>query len=161
MRAAILLLLAVVVAIPTANTYLLDGLEGSFWCLVTDESTQYSPGYSDGAFRRIHPGMSERELVDRLGSPLGESWVYGKAPRSALVVFAGEVVDHIDVESGELQALSGISPGLTKSIVLKAAGEPLEKRLAYSQSRGDNYRIRVVAVSRGAVKGKIAECYLD
>ncbi len=85
MRVVILLLLAMLVGVLVANTFLMDGLEGSFWCLVSGESTHYSfPGYSDSAFRSVHSGMSELELVERLGHPLGESWVYGEAPHSAL-----------------------------------------------------------------------------
>lgn len=49
----------------------IDGYGGWVLSVLADkEDTVYATGYSDEAFRRIRPGMSEQEVADLLGAPL-------------------------------------------------------------------------------------------
>jgi hypothetical protein len=87
-----LLLVGIVVSLgggAILNMYLLDGVAGVFWSLGFEEDTEYAPGYSDSAFRKIHKGMSRTEVLAILGPPLRtvdqgagrESLAYSRSPR--------------------------------------------------------------------------------
>lgn len=89
---------------------LLDGLDG--WFLTTvlglgkDEDTEYAPGYSDQAFRKVRIGMTAREVIATLGPPLDKAnlsggrevwrWSRSRADRSyrvrAILFVDGKVI---------------------------------------------------------------------
>ena len=51
-----------------AHLTLLDGVGGLF--AIGSSLTEYAPGYSDQAFRRVQLGDSERAVLELLGPPL-------------------------------------------------------------------------------------------
>ncbi|MCP3165445.1 outer membrane protein assembly factor BamE domain-containing protein [Myxococcus qinghaiensis] len=83
MRGVVALL---IVGIST-HMLLLDGMDGLLWSLVFRPSTQFAPGYSALAFRRVHTGMDRDEVTKLLGEPLdkqdsptkGSKWRYSKS----------------------------------------------------------------------------------
>lgn len=132
--------------------YLLDGLDGWFLSLA-GEDTVYATGYSDSGFRRVHRGMSEVELLELLGQPLGEVWIYSErlpGRLNSLVSFEGDVADQVRVEREA--SLTKVVVGMKKRDVLQVAGSPRERVFVYSRSRGDqSYRVRTVTLVRGSV----------
>lgn len=62
--------LALLCAFAGAHYYLLDGLDGFIWSRMFQEDTRYSEKYSDAAFRKVHPGMTQTALTELLGPPL-------------------------------------------------------------------------------------------
>ncbi len=50
--------------------YLLDGFAGCLAPLFLTEDTEYAPGYSHAAFRKVRVGMSSGEVIALLGPPL-------------------------------------------------------------------------------------------
>lgn len=49
----------------------LDGISGEVYGIMFGPSTKYSTGYSDKAFLKIKPGMTEKEVLEILGEPVG------------------------------------------------------------------------------------------
>jgi outer membrane protein assembly factor BamE (lipoprotein component of BamABCDE complex) len=74
-----ILVLVGIISLSVLHHYLLDGLDGWFFSAVLDfeedEDTVYAPGYTDKGFRRIKRGMTEQEVLNILGVPLGEVWI--------------------------------------------------------------------------------------
>ncbi len=56
----------------------LDGPQSLFVTLLLGEDTVYADGYSKRAFRRVSVGMTEAEVEEILGPPLG-SWFAGES----------------------------------------------------------------------------------
>ena len=66
-----------------------------YWPFNPSIDTCYAPGYTDGGFARIQPGMAEAEVVAVLGEPLykrergdGEYWSYTADGKSTFGDFA-------------------------------------------------------------------------
>lgn len=146
-------------ALTVVHFYLLDGLDGWFLSLA-GEDTVYPAGYSDSGFRRVYRDMPETALLELLGPPLGEVWIYSeKLPSrlNSLVSFAGDVVDQIRVERAP--SLLRVVAGMERRDVLQVAGSPREKVFIYSQSRGDqSYRVRTVTLVHGRVT-RVKHCF--
>ncbi|WP_426751522.1 hypothetical protein [Myxococcus sp. Y35] len=72
----------------SVHLLLLDGLDGLLLSMLFTPSTQFAPGYSSLAYWRVHPGMSQVEVVKLLGEPLdkfesptqGSLWRYSRSP---------------------------------------------------------------------------------
>jgi len=70
------------------HLYLLDGIDGWFFSSGFTEDTEYAPGYSDKAFRKLRIGMSTGDVVALLGPPLEkgqftaskETWRWSRSP---------------------------------------------------------------------------------
>ena len=79
-----LLLLAVMLGI---HVSLIDGLDGVISPAVLTEDTQYAPGYSNAAWRKVTEGASEGDVVALLGQPIAKmelggviAWNYSRSP---------------------------------------------------------------------------------
>lgn len=158
-----LLALVVLLALGAAvHLYLLDGLEGALLSLAFDEDTVYAESYSDSAFRRITSGISESQLIELLGPPLGEVWIYGPPGQSDMVGFSGDHVDHVHEFAGGENNFGKLMEGMSKVEVDKVVGQPLEKSFVYSKSQHDrSYRVRVVILSNGLVERESSYFYVD
>jgi len=81
--------------------YSLDGLFGSIAAAAMDKGTVYAPGYTDRAFRRVAPGMSEADVRELLGEPLHVDetrwgtviWSYSKSPSDASYRYRNVVLE--------------------------------------------------------------------
>lgn len=69
------------------NSYLLDGITGLMLSKIFRENTEYSPNYSDQAFRKVKKGFSKDEVLNIIGEPLEknifdlkEYWYYARSP---------------------------------------------------------------------------------
>ena len=62
--------LAILCAAVGTHYYLLDGLDGFIWSRLFQEDTRYSERYSDAAFRKVYPGVTQTTLTELLGQPL-------------------------------------------------------------------------------------------
>ena len=101
--------LALLVGLVPLHFWLLDGLDGFLFSLVSEDSTVYASGYSDRSFRRVHVGMTSNEVVALLGSPLETgalsdegcvTWLYSNKKRDTsyhvrTIVFQDGVVSEI------------------------------------------------------------------
>jgi outer membrane protein assembly factor BamE (lipoprotein component of BamABCDE complex) len=149
-----------------AHLYLLDGLDGWLASLCFDEDTVYATGYSDAAFRSVHPGMTESELLGRLQTPLGENWTYSSfvppGTLSEMVCFSGDEVARVYTHDQNIGNLSKVSIGMTKHEVVRLVGEPLEKSFVYTETQHDkSYHVRVVSLAKGIVVRRESSFYVD
>ena len=64
------------------NYFALDNLGGLIFPLFLKEDTEYAPGYSDQAFRKIAAGMTQTEVFTELGQPL--STLYSRDGETAM-----------------------------------------------------------------------------
>lgn len=105
-------ILALLVGLVPLHFWLLDGLDGFFFSLVSEDSTVYASGYSGWSFRHVHIGMTSNEVVSLLGSPLETgalpdegcvTWLYSNKKRDTsyhvrTIVLKGGVVSEIIAE---------------------------------------------------------------
>jgi hypothetical protein len=91
------------------EVYALDGWAGCFLpALYTREDTEYAPGYSHAAFRKLRLGMSDSDVLALLGPPLerypvkglDEGWRWTRSPRdrsyrTRVVLFQNGTVSEI------------------------------------------------------------------
>jgi hypothetical protein len=161
MKYTLLTLVAVVAVLGAAHAYSLEGLHGRVFARVMEEDTIYAPGFNDVAFRRVHRGMSEADVIREVAPPLGEVWFYDDGSvTGASVGFAGNRVDHADRVAHPL--LARVAAGATKDDVRKMLGEPREKSFVYSQSKVDkSYHVRAVIFRDGRVTERLSEFYVD
>lgn len=138
------------------HVYHVEGLQGYVLSLFVQKwDTQYAPGFTDTAFRRIRQGMSEAEVSRVLPPPLGEVWTYDSA--EVLVTFDGDLVDHVDPH-----VQSPVRIGDRKIEVVGRLGAPSEKSFVYSRRPTDvSYHVRAVVFRDGRVSERIAEVYVD
>jgi hypothetical protein len=139
------------------HAYSLEGLRSWFLArLAEKEDTVYATGFSDAAFRKVRVGMSEKEVLGELMSPLSEVWFYGNGAIESTVRFTGNRVDHVNGPSKR------VALGATRERVRAVLGEPQEKSLIYSRSKADNsYHVRTVILRNGKVSQRVAEFYVD
>jgi hypothetical protein len=119
--------LATVVVCAVLNLVLFDGLFGSMFALLGDPAeTIYSEGYSGWRFWRVTKGTTREQVLDSLGEPLMESWVYIKRPESAdsQVILENDKV--INVERENDPRLTRVTVGMTRRDLLGVAGSPLK-----------------------------------
>ena len=88
----LLLVLAAIVALVWVVSVVhhpLDGWGGGAMAVLYGNDTEYAPGYSEKEFGRLKPGISMKEVEERLGRPLEEyviggdeiGWKYTRSPR--------------------------------------------------------------------------------
>jgi outer membrane protein assembly factor BamE (lipoprotein component of BamABCDE complex) len=160
-----LLILVGISGLIALHVYLLDGLHGWFFSSGEgpfEEDTVYAPGYSDKAFRRVKRGMSEQEVLNILGSPLGESWCYEKTEHERFRIwFADERISYVYIYHSDTDSPQ-VHEGMEKTRVLKMLGNPTKKSWVYSESPGDkSYRVRVILFKDDNVTKKKHYFYLD
>jgi hypothetical protein len=134
----------------------LDGVSGLVLRWVLRDDTVYAAGYSDSAFRAVHAGMSEEQLLKSLGPPLGEVWmIQSKKTDSCLsVYFENDRVVH-GCES------RGVVPGMPKADASRV-GVITGVSWFYSKSPHDtHYKMRVVHLDRGRTTDVLAGWYID
>jgi inner membrane protein len=126
------------------------------------ESTAYAKGFSESAFRTIEAGQSDRDVRDRLGPPVGQSWFYPLPSQRAAetsaasldgcraVRFDADVV--VAAFDGEACRKVGIVAGTPLGEVRQRLGPPPESCWRYSWSPGDtHYRVRDVCFVASSV----------
>ena len=71
-RTIVILLIAVVALCGLLFRHIiaLDGLVGLIWSCADQDTTAYTDGYSHSAFRRIHAGMPQSDLIALMGEPI-------------------------------------------------------------------------------------------
>jgi hypothetical protein len=164
MKRALFVLVLLVACVAALHAYSLEGIDGWFFSRFKNdfpEDTEYAPGYSDQAFRRVRRNMTEAEVRNVLPPPLAEVWIYDdRGPTLTSIDFAGERVEGVRV--GESAKLKDVRSGMTKAEVLRLVGEPREKTFVYSRRPTDvSYHVRVVRFRDGRVAERIAEFYVD
>ena len=65
----LILILPIIFMLVFIHLYWLDGITGAFFELFIG-NTEYSEGYSELKFRRIHREMTESQVMEVLGNPL-------------------------------------------------------------------------------------------
>lgn len=132
-----------------------DPLREAIVGVVLREDTAYAGGFSEGAFRTIAPGQSDREVRDLLGEPFGESWFYAVKGERAMDTAAaavagcrgvrfetGRVVTALDVDACRS---IGVEAGVSLVEVERQIGLPRESCWQYSWSpRDTHYRMRMI-----------------
>jgi len=75
-----------------------DGLQGAVLARVLGDDTSYADGFSLEGFRSIRTAMSEQQVHETLGVPLGQTWQYGHGGPCDFIYIRNAVVDS---EAGE------------------------------------------------------------
>jgi hypothetical protein len=135
----------------------LDGVSGLVLRWVLRDDTEFARGYSDSAFRALHRGMSEEQVLTLLGRPLGEVWMLEpkKTDRCLSVYLENDRIVH-GCES------RGVLPGMLKSDVTSRVGLVTAVSWLYSKSPHDtHYRMRVVHSDRGRTTDVLTGWYFD
>jgi len=63
-------LAAVAAIIVCVHLWLIDGIDGLIWGVLSQEDTAYAAGYTDHGWRAVRTGMTEDGVRDRIGEPL-------------------------------------------------------------------------------------------
>lgn len=100
MKRTIIVSLVLVCVACCAHVWLLEGIDGLVASYAFEDSSEFSPGYTDAAFRSIRSGMNAQAVIERLGEPLHRSsdvWFYSQSTHdshfhSRLVRFHQDVV---------------------------------------------------------------------
>jgi hypothetical protein len=58
------------------HSLFLDGIHGALLARVLGHDTKYAAGYTTRGFRTVRAGMTESQVRQLLGPPLGENWRY-------------------------------------------------------------------------------------
>jgi inner membrane protein len=130
--------------------------------VVLREDTAYATGFSEPAFRTIAAGQSAQHVHDRLGAPVGESWVYPSPSERAAATSAASLdgCRAIRFESDAVAAAfnrdacdrMGIVAGTPLNAVRQRLGPPPESCWRYSWSPGGaHYRVRDVCFVASSV----------
>lgn len=134
----------------------LDGFGGVFGALIDPPDTAYAAGYSDKEFSALQPGMSQTEVVKRIGAPLEQTWVYG----CYTVAFAWNGKQYQSSPRG--CAVKAIAGTPTREEVLRLRGEPKTMVWLYSVSPSrSSYRVRAIWLEDGRVVRKDASYYFS
>jgi inner membrane protein len=145
------------VAVISSSEATRDAIKG----MLLRDDTSYAGGFSETAFRTIRPGLTEREVRERLGSPYQEWWFYTSpddrppderpARNGCLIIRLQHDRVVSAYEHGPCVA-RGISAGLTRLDLQQRLGPPLESCWQYSWSpAGTAHRSRQVCFTDGAV----------
>jgi hypothetical protein len=130
--------------------------------LFLSEDTEYAAGYSERLFRSIHDGMTEEDVRNLLGPPLGESWFYGSTGANGCEIVRVSndvVVSRFSADDCDAQ---GVVEGAAAAVVARILGPPMQVCAGYTRSPGDSrYRVRTVCMSDGRVTGVIRRWYVD
>jgi outer membrane protein assembly factor BamE (lipoprotein component of BamABCDE complex) len=139
-----------------------DPVRDSVIGLLLSEDTHYAVGYSERLFRSVHVGMTEGEVRNLLGPPLGESWFYGSTGANGCeivrvsrdVVVSGFSADECDAQ--------GVVEGTAAAVVGRILGLPMQVCAGYTRGPDDShYRVRTVCMSDGRVTDVIRRWYVD
>ena len=138
------LLALAVVALVAFETLSMDGLYGLLGPVFLGDSTVYAAGYSDRAFRQVHPGMGVEEVRGLLGDPVGCRLLFRDA-------------------HGRLLPDSKWLPGSPECAEQIAADPARLERLCYSDSvpHDSSFRRREIVFEDGHVVRKFTEYYGD
>lgn len=116
MKRALFVLVLLVGCVAAVHAYSLEGVDGWFFSQFRNhfpQDTEYAPGYTDQAFRRVHRNTTEAEVRKLLPAPLAEVWIYDdRGPALTSVDFAGERVDRVRV--GDSPKLKDVRSGVQK-----------------------------------------------
>jgi hypothetical protein len=135
----------------------LDGVSGLALRWVLTDDTEFARGYSDAAFRAVHAGMSDAEVLTLLGRPLGEVWMIEakNSDRCLSVYFENDRIVH-GCES------RGVVPGMLKADATSRVGRIAGGSWLYSRSPHDtHYRMRVVHLDQGRTTDVLTGWYFD
>jgi inner membrane protein len=127
--------------------------------LLFREDTAFSPGYSESSFRQIEIGQTQATVLDTLGPPLGEGWVYGRrAPANScsFVLFRADALRMaLDPDACEAR---GITAGVTRDVVRAQLGTPSDTCWQYSRSPSrSTFRERLVCFSGNVVEDVVKQ----
>ncbi|MCP3998249.1 MAG: hypothetical protein GY722_24780 [bacterium] len=141
------------------DAWLLDGLTGTLFAL-SGEDTVYAPGYSTSGFRAVRPGATEAEVIDLIGLPLSEVWIYETASGdSERVIFESSRVVAFIPDEAEIS--DALTVGLSYREVVELVGAT-SKNWIYSKARNNgSYRVRLLKLEAGRIVEKNHEFYLD
>jgi hypothetical protein len=147
---------------------LLDGISGAVFTMIFGDTTSYASGYTDNGFRAVRPGMTDAQVQELIGQPLGEVWSYvsrmklgsnDPADPCDFVYIRGR---NVDKYVGRSCRKRGIEPLIPVVDVEQIMGRPVFVVWRYSESRVDgSYRERVVYLSNGRVEEVRASFYVD
>jgi hypothetical protein len=143
--------------------YLLDGADGAVLSLWNGDATMYAAAYSDAAFRQVYRGMAKEKVLELLGHPLRETWLYEVNGTDDIIV----VTDHrrntiLRIDGPGASRVPALTRGVTLDRVRSAIGEPTRIAWAYSHAANDSsYRVRSVVIRNNHVERSIHAYYLD
>ena len=118
------LFLVCILSLLSLHFYLLDGLQGWFFSGgVFTEDTVYAEGYSDKGFRSVRTGMSQQDVLDILGIPIEEIWVYENFNTREITIWFDEkgIVVEIFPDAGMIANIPQIREGMKKKAGIECA----------------------------------------
>jgi hypothetical protein len=143
------------------HLFLLDGLFGTVLAsLGSPHETVHSSDYSDWKFHCVTRGMRRDKVVEMLGQPLSESWIYAIRPGEITSQVTLKDARVIDINPPDESQLALVKIGVTSQEVLRRVGPPIEIVYAYTRGR-NSYCVRLIHLRRGRVSGKISYYHSD
>lgn len=143
------------------QVYLLDGLDGLVSPLLFPTDTQYSSGYSDRGFRRIHEGQSTADVRALVGEPLEVVWDYANIDaRCGFIRISADRVTSVVERPG--CPIVPVTVGMSSAEVVSRRKRASSQVWIFSTSpTGKSYRERVVYIEGDIVQRKKAAFYTD
>jgi hypothetical protein len=157
MKKAGIALIALVIVGAWYHFTSLDGFSGLVLKWILTDDTEYATGYSDSAFRTVHPGMSADQVLTSVGRPLGEVWMIEprRTNKCLSVYFENDRIVH-GCES------RGVTSGMAKADANTRVGVITGVSWLYSRSPHDtHYKMRVVHLDRGRTIDVLTGWYID
>ncbi len=126
---------------------------------VLHDDTTFASRYTENAFRRIHQGMTEEDVLRQVGSPLSIVWSYGTGGCQTLYVTGTEVRSYFSEDACNK---FGLYEGMSSEAAVKLLGAPISILWRYSQSMsGSHFRVRDVWFANNRVEEVGIGWYLD
>jgi hypothetical protein len=149
-----------VAAVAASIHYLsLDGIHGAVMARVLGHDTKYAAGYTTRGFRAVRAGMTESQVRQLLGPPMGKNWIYEAAGACDEVFIRGAEVDLIVDDGCRTKGVTARMPGAD---VVKLLGPSRRVVWRYTESPNSrNYRERLIFFADGQVSHVRAALYLD
>ena len=146
--------LCILTVVGWIHHYYLDGIDGWFWSLGSEENTKYASQYTDSGFRSIRKGFDKSKVIELIGLPLGKVWIYRDG---GSVGFSEEgIVEH------SRGIIYHVKIGMIEDDVAKIIGFPEEESWVYSMTPDSkSYRERVIVFKDDIVVEKIHKFYVD
>jgi hypothetical protein len=153
--------LVTIVVCVTLNLVLLDGLLGSIFAVSGNPAdTIYSEKYSEWRFWRVTKGTTREQVLQSLGEPLVECWVYPRHSGSINPQVVLEKDKVTDVEPGNDPRLMQVKASMTRADLFRVTGAPSEKVFSYTKGT-DSHRTRMLRFRNDRVVEKVSYYYID
>ncbi len=153
--------LSAIVFLVFLNSYFVDGVTGELAAFIFGDDSDHPPGYSEEGFKKIKIGMSEKDVLKNLGTPIGKGyfdWTKNSSPIHFTVdpmTGNGYTEDISETHQQKIEKHS------SEEDVLRILGPPKLIIWYYSKAKISNYKNRGIMFKKGKVSEIFHEYYWD